>query len=242
MGLFIFAILIGLVVVIVYLVKENHKKNFKENYRLGQANPSAEKYCVVVDVETTGLIEDKSLRPTKNNLDNFPRIVEIAWAVFSRKGELISEACYLIKQSSPIPKDAIKIHGIKDSDCEKEGCEIGVVLQNLSQEVAGCLRIVGHNIMFDKRVIESEFVRAGFPHPFKGMTKYDTLQMARQHFKMGGYPTLGEVYKKLMGEEALKKFTSHRASDDVAMTSNIFFNLKWFGNVYQGKRRATTSA
>lgn len=241
MGLLIF---IAFVALVVYLIKSNNKKKvankkkeFDDQYRLGQSNPHAEKYYAVIDVETTGLIKDRDLKPTKSNLDNFPRIIEIAWAIFSVKGELISEASYLIKQSSPIPQKAIEIHGITDTDCEKDGCELSEILQKLSDEITGGCKIVGHNIMFDKRVIESEFVRLGMPLPFKGMTKYDTLQMARQHYKIGGYPKLGDVYQKLTGKDPKIEFTQHRSLDDVAMTANIFFNLKWFGNVYQGNKK-----
>lgn len=74
------------------------------------------------------------------------------------------------------------------------------------------------------------------PKPFKGMTTYDTLQMGRQHFKMGKSPTLGELYEKLAGKEAKSAHTSHRAVGDLIMTSEIFFSLKWFGNIYNGKK------
>lgn len=249
MELLIFIAFIGL---IIYLIKSKSGKGvrsdkapgskegikFEEKYKLGQANPHAEKYYVVVDVETTGLIKDRELRPSKKNLSNFPRIVEIAWAIFSSKGELISEATYIIKQISPIPQEAIDKHGITDADCEKDGHEVTEILQKFSNDINGCLRIVGHNIMFDKRVIESEFIRAGIPLPFIGMTKYDTLQMARQHYKIGGYPKLGEVYKRLTGKDPKDEYTSHRAMNDVAMTANIFFNLKWFGNTYQSEKKS----
>lgn len=234
--------IIALIVLIVYFVKQNNKKIYKEKYKLGEVNPDADKYCVVVDVETTGLIKDNKLRATNKNVDNFPKIVEIAWGIFSRKGEIISDGAYLIKQSEPIPKSAIKVHGITDADCNKEGYELPEVLKKFNSAVNGCIRVVGHNVMYDKRIIETECIRSGLPKPFKGMTTYDTLQMGRRHFKMGKYPKLGELYEKLAGREALLARTSHRAVDDVAMTTEIFFSLKWFGNTSYNNNRSTSKA
>jgi DNA polymerase III epsilon subunit-like protein len=227
-------IIVSLIVVfILYRIFKPKKKApaSDPDYKFGEVNRDAEKYCIVVDTETTGLIQDRSLRATKKNLDNFPRIVEIAWGVYSRKGELISEGGYLIKQSEPIPESATAIHGITNEDCEKEGCDLVEVLEKLSQDAAGCLRVVGHNVMFDKKIIESEFLRADVPKPFIKMSTYDTLQMGRSHFKIGKYPKLGELYEMIGGKSPEELgIPTHRAIGDVYLTAQIFFALKIYGN------------
>lgn len=237
-------ILVALVVLFVLFVLFRSKKKAlavaDDNYKFGEVNRDAEKYCIVVDTETTGLIKDRNLRATKKNLDNFPRIVEIAWGVYSRAGELISEGGYLIKQSEPIPADATKVHGITNEDCEKEGCELAEVLEKLAKDVDGCLRVVGHNVMFDKKIIEAEYIRKSMTKPFVGMSAYDTLQMGRTHFKIGKYPKLGELYEMVTGKSPEELgILKHRAIGDVAMTAQIFFSLKIYGNVYQGRKTAT---
>lgn len=193
-----------------------------------------EKYCVVVDVETTGLMKDRDLVPNKSNLSNFPYIVEMAWVVLSEDGGVISKGEYLLKQKYKIPAAATKIHGITNKDCEENGHEAAEVFQKFASDISGCLRLVGHNIMFDKRIIEANCLREEIKKPFKGMTNYDTMKMGKSYLGLDGWPKLGELYEEIT-ERPASEYDSHRAAGDVAMTAQIFFVLKSAGNVYAPK-------
>lgn len=229
-------LIIGIIIVILIFLFLRKKKKQDENL-FGKTNPEAEKYCLIIDTETTGLTKDRNLRATKANIDNFPGIVEIAWGVYSRKGEIISEGNYIIKQKKPIPTASIEIHGISEEQCLKDGVELNEALIHLKQDAKGCKRLVGHNIMFDKRVVEAECIREGLEKPFTGMTTYDTIKLAQQHYKTRKYFKLDELYEELYNEKVPEDIGRHRAISDVVVTSAIFFPLKLSGDTFDKNRK-----
>lgn len=204
-------------------------KRINENGIISK-NPHAEPYCMVFDCETTGLIKDNSLRATKANVENFPRVVELAWGIFSRTGELIKERNRLIKQEQAIPKDVIKVHGITDEMCEKNGDDIKDVLQVLLKDMEGVDRIVGHNVTFDKRIVESEYIRAGITKPFIKRTSYDTMSIAKKYFHTGKWYKLQDLHYDLFGKE-VDNSRNHRAAYDAYITAKCFFAMRNSGEI-----------
>ncbi len=214
---------------LVYLyLRFQNKKSSINQIKFGQLNPTAKKYCVVVDTETTGLPINDDLRATKDTVDNFPEIVEIAWGIFSRAGELISEGDSLIKQKKAIPNSAINIHGITDEMCEKDGRELRDVLLQFASDVKDCECIVAHNVMFDKRIIETEYIRSNLAKPFKGMHTYDTMKLGKRYLKQRKNPKLEELYRHLFNCD-VPKTELHRAINDLSLTAQCFFCLKLSG-------------
>ncbi len=47
-----------------------------------------EKYIIVMDVETNGLIKRPYIQPNEFNLEWYPRIVQFSWGIYNSKGEL----------------------------------------------------------------------------------------------------------------------------------------------------------
>jgi len=197
-------------------------------------NPNATPCFMVVDVETTGLIKYDET-PTKKNLeedaDNFLKIVQFAWTSLSRNYEIVSKKNFYIKQSKPIPVSAIEIHNITDEICEKKGKILFDVLKEFSKDIEACDYYVGHNVMFDKRVIEAECIRSRVPKPFKYMKKYDTMQMGRKIMDRRWFK-LEELGMKMFGKKQMKQFNLHSAEDDVEITSVCFAWLHKKGYKY----------
>ena len=246
-----FLIFVAIIVLVVYLIRSNNKKRLGGKTELIQPKPKeqserihkniskneSKKFCAVVDIETTGLIKDRDLKPSKSNLYNFPYITEIGWGVFSENGEVLAEGNYLIKQKYPIPKKAIEINGITNEKCEKDGHDLSEILQKFASDINGCLRIVGHNVMFDKRILEAEYIREELPKPFKGMTNYDTMTMGKNFCGMEKWPKLGDLYEEITGKSPAE-YKSHRTMGDVAMTTEIFFYLKNRGKLHSPRASA----
>ena len=75
---------------------------------------------LIFDTETTGL-------PLRDNaplqeLDNWPRIVQLAWQVLDIKGNYIAARDYIIKpEGFVIPYAAEKVHGISTAMAESQG-------------------------------------------------------------------------------------------------------------------------
>lgn len=92
----------------------------------GEFFPDKEPFGVVIDVETTGLLNDT--KPTKKKVletpRNFPRVVQISWLLLSQDYKQIARKTYFIKQIEPIPAEAFAIHGITNEECEAKGRDL----------------------------------------------------------------------------------------------------------------------
>lgn len=203
--------------------------DFKENKK-------AEPYCVVLDVETTGLIKDKKLRPSQKSIqeknDNFPYVVEISWAILSRNKELIKDGHYLINPGIDIPQAAINVHGITNDKAKSEGIGIKEVLEEFSKDVQQCKAIVGHNIMFDKYVLEAECIRNGLKKPFINKNVYCTMKMGKTVMSQGKPPKLDELCIHLFGNGIRPHLKSHSSLYDSFFTAHCFFLMKNQTNRY----------
>ena len=238
MEIFYILILVGFIYFIYWIIKSTAvpvtkplKRSSKNEINLNfPFQENAEPYCLVFDVETTGLILDKSIRPSiksiKENNSNYPYIVEITWALLSRERELISEGHYLIKPAIKIPKEAIKIHGITNEKAEAEGYEISEILQKISKDAHRCEVIVGHNIMFDKHVIEAECIRNGLKKPFPNKKTYCTMNMGKTVMRQGKPPKLSELCVHLFGDGVTEHLNSHSSLYDSFFTGHCFFEMK----------------
>jgi DNA polymerase III epsilon subunit-like protein len=188
--------------------------------------------ALIIDTETTGLINDNSIRVTKQNMidhsDNFPRIVQLAYMLVDIKGNYDGETFY-IKQNQDIPKQAIKIHGITNEKCEKEGVELEKALSEITIASTKVDDIVGHNIAFDYKVLHAEFVKAGIPFSLKKKNKVDTMKLTGKQLghKYGFRISLHNSAEKLFGNkkewQALKgNLKEHNAESDVIVTALIY--------------------
>ena len=206
-----------------YIIFFKNKKG-RGNPIKTEPNPNAQPYFAVIDVETTGLIKYDAT-PTKKLLeeepDNFPKIVQIAWITLSKKYEIVEQKSYYIKQNSPIPKESQEIHKITDEICQDKGRDLHEVLMEFNNAMKPCDYFVGHNVMFDKRVIEAEFIRSRIAKPFKYMKKYDTMSMGRELMERRWFK-LEELALYMFGKKQMEEYNLHNAEDDVAITSVCF--------------------
>lgn len=188
-------------------------------------------YCMylIFDTETTGLPHNKTAPLT--DLENWPRLVQIAWQVHSRNGKLLSQHNYVVKPDGfDIPFKAEQVHGISTQRALAEGHEVNEVLTHFVKDLTHTKLLVGHNIEFDINIIGAEFIRQGIDtQAFLSLQKLDTgiasIDFCQLPGGLGGklkMPRLSELYEKLFG----KSFEdAHDASYDVAATAEAFFGL-----------------
>ena len=188
--------------------------------------------ALILDTETTGLINDNSIRVTKQNVidhsDNFPRIVQLAFMLVDINGNYDGETFY-IKQKEDIPKQAIKIHGITNEKCEKEGEKLEKALSALTVAASKVDDIVGHNIAFDYKVLHAEFVKAGIPFSLKKKNKVDTMKLTGKQlghkygFKISLYNSADKLFGNKKEWQALKpNLKEHNAESDIIVTALIY--------------------
>ena len=183
---------------------------------------------VLFDCETTGKPKDYGASYT--DVDNWPRVTQLAWMRCDAAGNILSKYSTLIKPDGwTIPEEEFFINNnMTTARCEEFGQPIGMVLALLMSDLVQAQFLVAHNLSFDHRIVWAEKVRAGIA-PNSGMTKICTMIKSTKHCKIpnvgrGGYkwPKLEEMYNVLFGEPMAE---AHDAMADVIALKECFFEL-----------------
>jgi len=182
------------------------------------------------DTETNGLPLDH--RASVNNLDNWPRLVQLAWMVIDNVGNEIGSAEHIIRPNGfVIPHTAAVVHGITTEIGIKQGVDLASVLRSIEPSLQESSFIVAHNIAFDEKILGAEFLRTGYPNPMETKKRICTMKSSTSYCRLPGkqgykWPKLSELHMELFGtgfDEA------HRALADVRACARCFFELKRLG-------------
>jgi len=195
---------------------------------------------IFFDTETTGL--PKNWKAPVTDTDNWPRITQLAWQVYDKKGKMISERCELIKPDGwtiPTVEELTK-EGNKNPNffvennmsterCEKEGVELKKLIKDFVKEVDNSDYLIAHNMKFDEMIIGCEMVRTNLKfkeEPRKMCTMQESTNYCKMKpFRYGTYkwPSLDELHNKLFDEGF---DGAHDALADVKACARSFFELK----------------
>ena len=179
------------------------------------------------DTETTGL--PINWRAPLTDLNNWPRLVQLAYLYADVEGNTLISGDYIIKpEGFVIPENASSIHGISTERANIEGVLLRDVLQEFDKLIGKAEVLVAHNMSFDEKIIESEFIRAGMQSSLPSKRKICTMERATDFCAIQGpygnkWPKLGELYYTLfdMDFEEL-----HNAALDIQATAKCFWELK----------------
>lgn len=183
---------------------------------------------LIFDTETTGLPRNWSA--PLSDLDNWPRVIQIAWQLHDVDGALIEAKDYLIQpRGFNIPFKAQDIHGISTDLALRDGLLLEEVIQKFVNVLAMTKFLIGHNLKFDTNVLGAEFIRAGINPQLLEMPVLDTctprsakvtqIKGRGNSFKI---PKLSELHLKLFGEEFKE---AHNATADVEASARCFWEL-----------------
>lgn len=184
---------------------------------------------LIFDTETTGIPHNKSA--PISDLNNWPRVVQLAWELHDQRGKLLSQHNYIIKpEGFDIPYKAEQIHGISTRRAMEEGHGLKDVLGTFINDLASTRLLVGHNIEFDISILGAEFIRQGLDtDPLLKLEKADTGIVSIEFCQLAGgiggklkMPRLSELHEKLFGKDF---GDAHDASYDVAATARCYFGL-----------------
>lgn len=187
------------------------------------------------DTETTGLPKD--WKAPMGQVDNWPRVIQLAWMITDIKGEPIKVREVLIKPDGwEIPAEPFWIeHGFSTDKSMAEGTPIREVLDEFVADLDACEFLVSHNMDFDHKVLGAEMIREGISGrrcvkictkeaatefcaiPFGGQRAY--MSKVQKRYK---WPKLEELHKKLFGRDFENK---HQAGGDVQALKDCFFEL-----------------
>jgi DNA polymerase-3 subunit alpha len=183
---------------------------------------------LIFDTETTGL--PRNFNAPITDLDNWPRVVQLAWQLHDEAGELISQQDFIIKPAGfNIPFESERVHGISTELAEAIGEDIELVLEQFGKDLSRANFMVGHNLQFDINVLGCEFVRLGKDTPLT-KPKLDTCTertalLCQIPGGRGGkfkLPTLTELHTHLFNDDFNE---AHNATADVEATTRCFLEL-----------------
>jgi DNA polymerase III subunit epsilon len=182
---------------------------------------------LIIDCETTGL--PKNWKAPATDLDNWPRVIQLAWALYDESNVQVELAIDLVRPDGfVIPEEAQRIHHITTEQALAEGKNLVEVLRSLKAAASKAKILIAHNVKFDERVISAEYLRMKLDLPFSDKKRVCTMEQSTDYCKIPGqygykWPTLAQLHQKLFGsgvEEA------HDAGADVAACARCFFELK----------------
>ena len=186
---------------------------------------------LIFDTETTGLPKDWDAPIT--DVNNWPRVVQIAWQLHDELGKMVSHEDFLIKpEGFNIPYDAENIHGISTELAVSKGVNLKVVLKAFEKALAQADFVVGQNISFDLSIMCCELYRADsdFLSVLQSCPVLDTCTEATATLckipggKGGKFklPNLTELHQYLFSEDFEE---AHNATADVEATTRCFLEL-----------------
>jgi DNA polymerase-3 subunit epsilon len=188
--------------------------------------PKESKYFLFFDTETTG--KPKDFNASENELDNWPRIVQLAYILIDNNFQIISKNNYTIKPDGfIIPKESTEIHRISHEKALNEGIDLNYVLLDFNKIMNSADYLVAHNLEFDFKVLSAEFIRKNITHQMRNKKTICTMKSTTNYCAIKntyGYkwPTLQELHFKLFNE---KFINAHNALEDVLITYKCFVEL-----------------
>lgn len=182
------------------------------------------------DTETTGLPGNWQAPVT--DVNNWPRLVQLAYLLYDNNGNKISSGDYIIKpEGFTIPIDSSRIHGISTEKARKEGKELFLVLQNFQVLVNQADFLVAHNMSFDEKIIGAEFIRNRMIDYLAPKKKICTMESTTTFCAIDGpygykWPKLSELHYKLFRSDFNE---AHNAAVDINATAKCFWELMRLG-------------
>ncbi|HEY8782338.1 MAG TPA: 3'-5' exonuclease [Mucilaginibacter sp.] len=179
------------------------------------------------DTETTGT--PRNYKAPVTDLNNWPRLVQIAWILHDQNGVTLAKECFIIKPNGfTIPADASRIHGITTENAQKNGADLLTVLNSFNTHIESSQYLIAHNISFDKNIVGAEFLRAKMKNPVPAKKLICTMMGSVNYCAIKGpygnkYPKLTELHQKLFNS----RFDgAHDASADITATSKCFWEMR----------------
>ena len=182
------------------------------------------------DTETNGL--PANWKAPISAVENWPRMVQLAWQQVDVHGNLLHQADFIIKPVGYIiPEETSVIHGITTESALNEGFDLKMVLEEFASVIDRSEIMVAHNIDFDEKIVGAEFLRMQVPHQLHQKQRICTMKQSTDFCRIPGpygnkWPTLTELHRILFQSDFEE---AHNASIDVSATVRCFFELRQRG-------------
>lgn len=191
---------------------------------------------IFFDTETNGLPKNYNGKCTDHN--NWPQIIQIAWAMYNEREKLLREESYVIAVpfDFEINERAQEVHGYTKDEIMDYGIPIENAMKRFALSLQQSTVCIAHNMNFDSNIIMCEMDRLGMKNEiilFENMhqicTMLETMEFVDIKNSFGyKWPKLQELHQKLFGYEFEG---AHSALVDVHATAKCYFELKKLGKI-----------
>jgi DNA polymerase III subunit epsilon len=187
-------------------------------------------YLLFVDTETSGL-------PRRWDLPygvpgNWPYSVQIAWAVYSRQGELEkTENHYVSDDDFKMDPVALSIHGITRERRLREGKSRQEILTRFAADLEQYQPlVVAHFMQLDYHMLGADFNRIGRENPLQQYPVFCTMLATSKYVSnpRAKYLRLDRLYYVLFQRELTNQ---HDALTDARATAECFFEMYRIGDL-----------
>ncbi len=178
------------------------------------------------DTETTGL--PKRWNAPITDIDNWPRLVQLAWITYDNQENMIDCRDVIIRPDGfVIPPEVSRMHGITTLMAQEEGISLQEAMEEFAKQIDSAELLIGHNISFDECIVGAEFERLRMMTTLFLKPKCCTMRSATNYCKLPGKkgfkpPKLIELHNILFGEGF---DNAHNALADVEATARCFWEL-----------------
>jgi DNA polymerase III epsilon subunit-like protein len=152
------------------------------------------------DVESTSLF-DKNL-PWWD--ESQPHLAQIGAVLADHDWREIGVLSTLIQPAGwHMSEGAYAVHGISIEDCFRYGVSVTIALAMFIEMVKKARYVIGHNVEFDRQIVELEIRRLGSDD--LGLKRprlriLDTMRIGTSGTEDGLFPSLAALYENLTGE------------------------------------------
>jgi len=177
------------------------------------------------DTETTGFIDFKAPLSAPHQ----PHLVQLGMILCGNSSRVIKEYSAIVRPDGwIIPPDMV--HGISQEQALRDGLHLTTVLDDFVEWIENVDTLVAHNLVFDKAVLQANFLHVGryfntYTSTF--CTMLNTTNICKLPKKKGSgfkWPKLEEAYAHFFPSKKMEK--AHDALSDCRATMEIYFKLK----------------
>lgn len=152
-------------------------------------------------------------------LDNWPRVVQLAWILTDFEGRVISERQYLIQPGRwRMQPGALRVHGITIGHARRHGRPLAEVLNRFALDLLQTDSVIGHNVQFDQKILGAEFLRVGQTNPLQKRHAQCTMKMGAS-FLQRLYPDFLLVNRN--GSEPITPPTTSPCTSDYSAEEHL---------------------
>lgn len=184
---------------------------------------------IIFDTETTG--KPINYKAPATDLNNWPRIVQLAWIVIDDAENEVCGYNFNIKPDGwTVHPEAQAVHGLSLEHLHETGHPAPEIISKFFDDYDRSKTLVAHNLAFDYNVLAAEAIRYGLRAKSKIASKVCTMEVSTPVLKLrggfrGGYkwPKLSELHQYLFKEDFEG---AHDALIDVRACARCFFEMK----------------